>query len=100
VTGDLGAAYLGLQILEREKRIYMEHPDIQPELEDATYLIGRQLKPEAREDVILYLKDQGLKPTAMIDLSDGLSGDIKHICKQSGVGCEIADAMVPISEEA
>ena len=100
VSGDLGSAYLGLQILEREKRIYLEHPDVQPELEDAPYLIGRQLKPEARKDVIQYFKEQGLKPTAMMDLSDGLSSDIMHICKQSGTGCEINESQVPISEEA
>ncbi len=100
VSGDLGSAYLGLKILEREKRIYLEHPDVQPELEDAPYLIGRQLKPEARKDVIQYFKEQGLKPTAMMDLSDGLSSDIMHICKQSGTGCEINESQVPISEEA
>ena len=100
VTGDLGAAYLGLQILEREKRIYMEHPDIQPELENADYLIGRQLKPEARKDVIAYFKEMNLKPTAMMDLSDGLSSDIFHICKQSNVGCELNEAAIPVSEDA
>ncbi len=100
VSGDLGAAYLGLQILEREKQIYIEHPEVQPELENAQYLIERQLKPEARKDVIAFLKDIDLKPTAMIDLSDGLSSDLHHICKQSGVGCEISEAMVPVSEDA
>lgn len=100
VTGDLGAAYLGLQILEREKRIYLEHPNVQPELENADYLIGRQLKPEARKEVIQFFKEMNLKPTAMMDLSDGLSSDLFHICKQSGVGCEINEAAVPISEEA
>jgi thiamine-monophosphate kinase len=100
VTGDLGAAYLGLQILEREKRIYMEHPEMQPELENADYLIGRQLKPEARKDVIQYFKEMGIKPTAMMDLSDGLSSDIFHLCKQSGVGCELNETMIPVSEDA
>lgn len=100
VSGDLGAAYLGLQLLEREKRIYMEHPGVQPELENAQYLIERQLKPEARRDVVAWLKEMDLKPTAMIDLSDGLSSDVRHICKQSGVGCEINESMVPISEDA
>lgn len=100
VTGDLGAAFLGLQILEREKRIYMEHPEVQPELDNAQYLISRQLKPEARKDIIRYFKEQGLKPTSMMDLSDGLSSDIMHICTQSGVGCEINEATVPISEDA
>jgi thiamine-monophosphate kinase len=100
VTGDLGGAYLGLQILEREKQIYLEHPDIQPELEDADYLIGRQLKPEARKDVIQFFKEMNLKPTAMMDLSDGLSSDIFHICKQSNVGCEINEPEIPLSEDA
>ncbi len=100
VTGDLGGAYLGLQILEREKRIYLEHPEVQPELESADYLIGRQLKPEARKDIIQYFKDMNLKPTAMMDLSDGLSSDIFHLCKQSGVGCELNEAQIPVSEEA
>ena len=99
VTGDLGAAYLGLQILEREKRIYLEHPDLQPELEDADYLIARQLKPEARKDVIAYFKEMGIKPTSMMDLSDGLSSDIMHICTQSGVGCQILEGEVPLSED-
>lgn len=100
ITGDLGAAYLGLQILEREKQIYLEHPDLQPELEGTAYLIGRQLKPEAREDVIRFFKEVGLKPTSMMDLSDGLSSDIFHICKQSGVGCEIEEGAIPLSEDA
>lgn len=100
VTGDLGAAYLGLQILEREKRIYLEHPGLQPELEDADYLIGRQLKPEARKDVIEYFKEMGIKPTSMMDLSDGLSSDIMHICTQSGAGCQIFEGEVPLSEDA
>ena len=100
VTGDLGGAYLGLQILEREKRIFMQHPEVQPELENADYLIGKQLKPEARKDIIQYFKEMDLKPTAMIDLSDGLSSDIFHICKQSGVGCELNESAVPVSEDA
>jgi thiamine-monophosphate kinase len=100
VTGDLGGAYLGLQILEREKRIYLEHPGVQPELENADYLIGRQLKPEARKDVIQFFKEMEIRPTAMMDLSDGLSSDIFHICKQSGVGCDINEAAVPVSEDA
>jgi thiamine-monophosphate kinase len=100
VSGDLGGAYLGLQILEREKRIYLEHPDVQPELENADYLIGRQLKPEARKDVIQFFKEMNLKPTAMMDLSDGLSSDIFHLCKQSGVGCELNETMIPVSEDA
>jgi thiamine-monophosphate kinase len=100
VTGDLGAAYLGLQILEREKRIYLESPEVQPELENATYLISRQLKPEARKDVTRFFKDMAIKPTSMIDLSDGLSSDILHICKQSNVGCQLLEGAIPVSEDA
>ena len=100
VTGDLGAAYLGLQILEREKRLFLENPEIQPDLDDQKYLVGRQLKPEARHEVIEYFAEIGLKPTSMMDLSDGLSSDILHICRQSKVGCEIHESRVPISEDA
>lgn len=100
VTGDLGAAYLGLQILEREKRLFLEHPDIQPDLDDQKYLVGRQLKPEARREIIEYFDEIGLQPTAMIDLSDGLSSDMLHICRQSAVGCELHESRVPISEDA
>lgn len=100
VSGDLGAAYLGLQILEREKRLFLENPDIQPELDDQQYLIRRQLKPEARKDIIDFFEDSDLKPTSMMDLSDGLSSDILHICRQSGVGCELLESAVPVSEDA
>jgi thiamine-monophosphate kinase len=100
VTGDLGAAYLGLQLLEREKRLFLENPEIQPELDDQKYLVGRQLKPEARREIIEYFNEMNLKPTAMMDLSDGLSSDMLHICRQSGVGCEIHEGRVPIAEDA
>lgn len=100
VSGDLGAAFLGLQLLEREKRLFLEDPNIQPDLGEQKYLVGRQLKPEARRDVIELLHEIDLKPTAMMDLSDGLSSDILHICRQSGVGCEIHESRVPISEDA
>ncbi len=100
VSGDLGAAYLGLQILEREKRIFLEHPDVQPELEDQPYLLGRQLKPEPRRDIVELLKENGIKPTSMIDISDGLSSEILHICTQSGTGAKIYEDQVPISEDA
>ncbi|RMF27756.1 MAG: thiamine-phosphate kinase, partial [Bacteroidetes bacterium] len=80
ITGDVGAAYLGLQILEREKQIYLEHPEVQPDLEEQAYLIGRQLKPEARKDMIEQFDRANLVPTAMIDVSDGVASDLLHIC--------------------
>lgn len=100
ITGDLGAAYLGLQILEREKRIFQEHPGVQPNLENQEYIIRKQLKPEARKDVIEIFRQVGLKPTSMIDISDGLSSEIFHICKQSGVGALIEEDGVPMHPDA
>ena len=99
VSGDLGAAYLGLQLLEREKRIYLENPEVQADLENETYLVGRQLKPEARKDIIAQLEEFDILPTSMIDVSDGVSSDMLHICKQSAVGCEIYEATLPIAED-
>lgn len=96
VTGNLGGAYLGLQILEREKQIYIDHPEVQPELSEHEYLIGRQLKPEARRDAIAFLEEKDIVPTAMIDVSDGLASEILHLCKQSGVGALIEESKVPI----
>jgi thiamine-monophosphate kinase len=98
VSGDLGAAFLGLQILEREKKIWLEHPDVQPELGNE-YLIRRQLKPEARKDIVELFDELMLQPTAMLDVSDGLASDVLHLCKQSGVGCLIDEAKVPIAED-
>ncbi len=100
VSGDLGGAYLGLQILEREKQIYLENPQVQPDLENQQYLIGRQLKPEARKDIIELFAEKNIFPTSMIDVSDGLSSDLLHICTQSDVGCRLYEADIPISEEA
>ncbi|HLF64995.1 MAG TPA: thiamine-phosphate kinase [Saprospiraceae bacterium] len=100
VSGDLGAAYLGLQILEREKQLFIAHPKIQPDLEGQDYLIGRQLKPEARKDMIEIFAQYQLLPTAMIDISDGLSSDLMHICKQSGTGARLDEAQIPIREDA
>ena len=100
VSGDLGAAYLGLQILEREKQIYLENPGVQPELEDQPYLIGKQLKPEARKDMVLALEKAGVIPTSMIDISDGLASEVFHICKQSQVGALIEESQVPIHQDA
>ena len=100
VTGDLGAAYLGLQVLEREKQVYLAAPEMQPELSTKTYLISRQLKPEARLESVRYFQKVGLMPTAMIDISDGLASDLLHICKASGTGAFIEEAQVPIHDEA
>lgn len=99
VSGDLGAAYLGLQLLEREKRIFLEDQNITPDLESEKYLVGRQLKPEARKDIIDFFEEMNLQPTAMIDVSDGISSDILHICSQSKVGCQIYEDEIPIVEE-
>lgn len=99
VSGDLGGAFLGLQLLEREKQIYLDNPEVQPDLEDQSYLIGRQLKPEARRDIVKMMREKGIKPTSMIDISDGLSSELLHICDQSHVGVKIFEDSVPISEE-
>lgn len=96
VTGDLGAAYIGLQLLEREKMVYLENPQIQPNLEGKDYIIERQLKPESRKDIIKLLRELKVKPTAMIDISDGLASDILHICKQSEKGCNLYEEKIPI----
>jgi thiamine-monophosphate kinase len=99
VSGDLGAAYMGLQVLEREKQVFEVNPNNQPDLDDYTYLIERQLKPEARRDVAGILKALEIKPTAMIDISDGLSSEIMHICKQSGVGCNLYEEKLPLDPQ-
>ena len=99
VTGDIGAAYLGLQVLEREKQVYQVNPNSQPDLEQYNYLIERQLKPEARKDIIKILKDLEVKPTAMIDISDGLSSEILHLCKQSNVGCDLYEDKIPLDQQ-
>jgi len=99
VTGDLGAAYLGLQVLEREKRVFAVDPKNQPDLDNYTYLIERQLKPEARKDVAGWLKELDVKPTAMIDISDGLSSEIMHICSQSKMGCKIYEEKLPLDPQ-
>lgn len=100
VTGDFGAAYLGLQILEREKQIYLSNPGVQPDLEDQSYLVGRQLKPDAAKDMIEMFRKADLVPTAMIDVSDGLASEIFHICKQSGVGAFVEESGIPIHPDA
>lgn len=99
VTGDLGAAFVGLQLLEREKQIHKENPDIQPDLEQEKYIVGRQLMPEARKDVIEIFDELKIIPTSMIDISDGLASDLLHICHQSGKGCRIYEEKIPIADE-
>lgn len=96
VTGDLGAAYLGLQLLNREKQVYLENPKMQPDFAGYDYLLERQLKPEAQKEAIELLKEIGVKPTAMIDISDGLSSELYHICKQSKTGCRIYEEKIPV----
>lgn len=99
VTGDIGAAYMGLQVLEREKQVFQVNPNSQPDLELYTYLIERQLKPEARKDVRTLLHALEIKPTAMIDISDGLSSEIIHLCKQSNVGCNLYEDKLPLDPQ-
>lgn len=99
VSGDVGGAYLGLQVLEREKEVFKVNPQNQPDLEAYTYIIERQLKPEARKDIPRLLKDLEVKPTAMIDISDGLSSEVMHICTQSGVGCNIYEEKLPLDPQ-
>jgi thiamine-monophosphate kinase len=99
VTGDIGAAYMGLQVLEREKQVFQVNPNSQPDLESYTYLIERQLKPEARTDIRELLEKLEVKPTSMIDISDGLSSEIMHICKQSNHGCSIYEEKLPLDPQ-
>jgi thiamine-monophosphate kinase len=98
-SGDLGAAYIGLLFLEREKKIFLESPQVQPDLENEQYVIQRLLKPEARKDIIEYLDKMNIKPTSMMDISDGLSSEILHICRDSEVGAVIYEEKIPFSEE-
>jgi thiamine-monophosphate kinase len=97
-TGDLGAAYVGLQVLEREKQEFLVNPDMQPKLEGYEYIVQRQLKPEARMDIIYELKDLGVVPTSMIDVSDGIASDLMHICHQSDLGANIYEDTLPIDK--
>lgn len=99
VSGDLGAAFLGLTLLEREKKIYLENPQIQPDLENEKYIVGRILKPEARKDIIDFFAEKNILPSSMIDVSDGLSSEILHICRQSHAGCVLYEEKIPIAEE-
>lgn len=99
VSGDLGAAYLGLQLLEREKKIFLESPGVQPDLEQRAYIVGRLLKPEPRTDIVQWLQEQEIVPTSMIDISDGLSSELLHICRKSGVGCVLHEEKIPMHED-
>ena len=96
VSGDVGGAYMGLQILEREKEVFKVNPNNQPDLDPYAYIVERQLKPEARKDIAGLLKDLGVQPTAMIDISDGLSSEILHLCKNSEVGCNLYEDKIPL----
>lgn len=98
-TGDLGAAYVGLIFLEREKKIFLENPNIKPDLEGEKYVIGRLLKPEASKKTIEFFEKADILPTSMMDISDGLSSEILHICKQSNLGCVLYEEKIPIAEE-
>jgi len=99
VTGDLGAAYMGLQVLEREKAAYQANPNLQPELQGHEYVLERQLKPEARKDISSLLAELGVIPTSMMDISDGLSSEILHLGTQSGVGCTIYEDKIPMDPQ-
>jgi len=99
VSGDLGGAYVGLQLLIREKQVFLEHPTVQPDLEGKDYIIERQLKPEARKDIPILLAKLGVKPTAMIDISDGLASEILHIATSSDVGCNLYEDKIPVDPQ-
>src|SRR5210317_899772 len=99
VSGDLGAAYLGLQVLEREKQVFQVNPNAEHELDKYTYLVERQLKPEARKDIVKLLADLEVQPTSMIDISDGLSSEILHLCKQSNTGCQLFEDKIPLDQQ-
>jgi thiamine-monophosphate kinase len=99
VSGDLGGAFLGLTLLEREKKIWIENPQIQPDLEGEKYIVGRLLKPEARKDIAEFFEKNNITPTSMIDVSDGISSDVLHVCKQSSLGCRIYEDKLPVAEE-
>jgi thiamine-monophosphate kinase len=100
VSGDLGGAFLGLTLMEREKKIYLENPQVQPDLENESYIVGRLLKPEARKDIIGFFETNNIIPTAMMDVSDGISSEVLHLCKQSNLGCRIYEEKLPIAEDS
>ena len=96
VSGDLGAAFMGLQLLEREKKVFSDEPDVQPDFTGKEYILQRQLRPEARKDIVDLLAEKGIKPTSMIDISDGLSSELLHICENSDCGCRVYEEKIPI----
>jgi thiamine-monophosphate kinase len=100
VSGDLGGAFLGLTLLEREKKVFLETKGVQPDLENQDYIVGRILKPEARREIIEFFTEQEIMPTSMIDISDGLSSEVLHICKQSEVGCLLYEEKIPVNEQS
>jgi thiamine-monophosphate kinase len=99
LSGDIGGAYMGLQILEREKKVFLEHPNMQPDLERHDYIVGRQLRPEARADVVSLLFEKEVVPTSMIDVSDGVASELYHLGKSSGVGFDIYENKLPIDPQ-
>lgn len=99
VSGYLGSAYVGLLFLEREKKIFLESPGVQPDLEGEAFVVGKLLKPEARKDIVEFLANEEITPTAMMDVSDGLSSEILHICKQSNLGCVLYEDKIPVAEQ-
>lgn len=100
VTGFLGGSFLGLTLMEREKKIFLENPNIQPDLEGEDYIVGRLLKPEARKDIIEFFEQQKIVPTSMMDVSDGLSSEVLHLCRQSGCGAKVHEEKIPVHEAA
>ncbi len=100
VSGDLGGAFLGLTLMEREKKIFLENPKVQPDLEGEDYIVGRLLKPEARKDIIEFFEKNEIMPTSMMDISDGLSSEVLHLCKQSNLGCRIYEEKIPVHDLA
>lgn len=99
VSGDLGGAYMGLLVLEREKAVYLDNPEFQPKLDSYEYILQRVLKPDCRKDVVEIFKNLGIRPTSMIDISDGLSSEVIHICTQSGLGCRLFEDKLPIDQQ-
>ncbi|MBC7587840.1 MAG: thiamine-phosphate kinase, partial [Chitinophagaceae bacterium] len=100
VSGDVGGAFLGLTLMEREKKIYLENPKIQPDLEGEDYIVGRLLKPEARKDIIDFFAANSIVPTSMMDVSDGISSEVLHLCRQSNLGCNLYEEKLPVHDLA